>query len=80
MQTVGSWASDVEASRGMTPDEQRATGSGPDWLEPLIDRVIAAEGPEALAAVFEDLRAELGSAEAGRRWWAAFGASDASAT
>lgn len=64
----------------MTPDEQAATGSVPNWLEPLIDRIAAAEGSETLAAIFDDLRTEHGSTEAGRRWWAAFGSSDASAT
>lgn len=55
-------------------------GSAPEWLEPLIETINAADNPETLAAAFERLRAEHGPEEAGRRWWAAFGASDASAT
>ena len=36
--------------------------------------------PDALTEVFDRLRRAHGSEEAGRRWWAAFGATDASAT
>ncbi len=55
-------------------------GSVPEWLDPLIETINAAKGSEALAAIFERLRVDYGPEEAGRRWWAAFGASDASAT
>ena len=52
-----------------------------DWLEPLIDRIDAAAGdPTELDSLFAELRAAHGGAEASRRWWAAFGATDASAT
>ena len=51
------------------------------WLEPLIAELdAAADSPARLAEIFERLKAELGAAEAGRRWWGAFGASDASHT
>lgn len=53
----------------------------PDWLGPLVAEIrAAAEDPERLAATFDRLRVEHGAAEAGRRWWAAFGASDATHT
>jgi hypothetical protein len=53
----------------------------PDWLDPLVGEIReAADDAEALAAIFERLRSEHGRNEAGRRWWAVFGASDASAT
>ena len=53
----------------------------PDWLDPLIGRIAdAADDADALAAIFEALTADHGAEEASRRWWAAFGASDASAT
>jgi hypothetical protein len=55
-------------------------GSTPEWLDPLIAEINAAAGSDPLAAIFDRLRTEHGSEEAGRRWWAAFGASDASAT
>lgn len=53
----------------------------PDWLAPLAEELRGiADFPEKLAARFERLRAELGAAEAGHRWWAVFGASDAAPT
>jgi len=52
----------------------------PDWLEPLINEIGAADSPDVLGVIFERLREDLGPGEAGRRWWAAFGASDASPT
>ena len=53
----------------------------PDWLESLIDRIDRAAGdPTRLDELFTELRSTHGPAEASRRWWAAFGASDASAT
>ena len=53
----------------------------PDWLDPLIAEIReAADDPDALGTIFERLRKTHGPDEAGRRWWAAFGASDASAT
>lgn len=53
----------------------------PDWLVALIDEIERARGDsDALGAIFDRLRAEHGATEAGRRWWAAFGATDASAT
>lgn len=55
--------------------------AAPDWLDSLIDQIDRAEGdPLTLHTLFADLRSTHGAAEAGRRWWAAFGASDASAT
>jgi hypothetical protein len=52
-----------------------------DWFDPLVDEIrTAADSPDELAALFEHLRTAHGASEAGRRWWAAFGASDASAT
>lgn len=54
---------------------------GPDWLGPLIGEIRDAAGDaDLLSAIFERLRDEHGPDEAGRRWWAAFGATDASAT
>lgn len=50
-----------------------------DWLDPLIDEIAAADTAER-AEIFVRLRDEHGPEEAGRRWWAAFGATDASAT
>ena len=56
-------------------------GGEPDWFDSLLaDIREAADSPDRLAAIFEQLRTELGGEEAGRRWWAAFGASDASNT
>lgn len=58
-----------------------ASPGGSEWLEPLVDAIsAAADEPDELGALFAQLQTELGEAEAGRRWWAAFGASDASAT
>ena len=55
--------------------------STPPWLADLVDEIAQAAGDaDRLGAVFERLRREVGAAEAGRRWWAAFGATDASAT
>lgn len=55
--------------------------SAPGWYEPLVAEIHAAGGdPDALTDVFDRLRRAHGSEEAGRRWWAAFGATDASAT
>ena len=55
--------------------------STPPWLADLVDEIEQAAGDaDRLGAVFERLRREVGAAEAGRRWWAAFGATDASAT
>ena len=55
--------------------------STPAWLEALVAEIEQADGDaDRLGAAFERLRRELGAAEAGRRWWAAFGATDASAT
>lgn len=57
------------------PDEQ------PQWLDPLVDELEAAAGdPDHLAEIYSRLVADLGTEEAGRRWWAAFGSSDASHT
>jgi hypothetical protein len=57
------------------------TPGPPDWLAPLTAEIAAAGNrPDDLALVFERLRSGLGADEAGRRWWAAFGATDASAT
>ena len=51
------------------------------WLEPLIVELRAAgDDAERLAEIFARLVAEVGPEEAGARWWAAFGASDASNT
>lgn len=53
----------------------------PDWLEGLVAEIEQAGGDAVvLGAVFERLRGEFGATEAGRRWWAAFGSTDASAT
>lgn len=53
----------------------------PDWLAALIEEIERAQGDaEVLGEIFSRLRAEHGGSEAGRRWWAAFGATDASAT
>ena len=53
----------------------------PDWLPALIAEIERAQGDDAaLGAIFARLQAEHGAAEAGRRWWAAFGATDASPT
>ena len=58
-----------------------AVAAPPDWLESLIDRIDRAAGdPTRLDELFTELRSTHGPAEASRRWWAAFGASDASAT
>ncbi|MEM9518957.1 MAG: hypothetical protein AAGA37_06545 [Actinomycetota bacterium] len=55
--------------------------SPPDWLEALIDRIGEASGDVIqLETLFDRLRSDHGAAEASRRWWAAFGASDASPT
>lgn len=55
--------------------------ASPDWLDGLIDRIDHAGGDTAaLEALYAELCSTLGGAEASRRWWAAFGASDASAT
>lgn len=57
------------------------TARASDWLEPLTTEIAAAAGrPVELAGVFEQLRIDQGADEAGRRWWAAWGATDASAT
>lgn len=51
------------------------------WLENLRNQIDRAEGePDRLTDIFDRLRAEVGPAEASRRWWAAFAATDASAT
>jgi hypothetical protein len=55
--------------------------TSPDWLDPLIDRIDDAGGDGAqLDRLFARLRSDLGPTEASRRWWAAFGATDASDT
>jgi hypothetical protein len=52
-----------------------------EWLEPLNAAISAAGGrADELALVFDRLQTDLGADEAGRRWWAAWGATDASAT
>ena len=62
----------------MTGGDER---SEPDWFEPLVAEIRAAgDDPDARADVFDRLRRTHGPEEAGRRWWAAFGATDASAT
>lgn len=50
-----------------------------DWLEPLVDEISAADETDR-RAIFIRLLDEFGAAEAGRRWWAASGATDASPT
>ena len=57
------------------------TARSMDWLEPLTTEIAAAAGrPDELADVFERLLIDQGADEAGRRWWAAWGATDASPT
>ncbi len=52
-----------------------------EWLDPLITELRRAhDSPFELAAIFDRLKSEVGPEEAGRRWWMAFGASDASST
>ena len=52
-----------------------------DPIDELTEQIAAADGDASeLAAIFAELHASLGPAEAGRRWWAAFGATDASPT
>lgn len=83
----GMHPSSLPSSTGEAAQADRSTcdaggvASSPDWLEPLIDRIDAAAGdPAELDSLFAELRAAHGGAEASRRWWAAFGATDASAT
>jgi len=58
-----------------------ATATSSDWLGPLLDEIATAAGrTDELADVFERLRIDQGADEAGRRWWAAWGATDASPT
>jgi hypothetical protein len=59
----------------------RADPSEADWFEPLLaDLRAAGDSPTRLAEIFERLKTDLGAEEAGHRWWAAFGATDASNT
>ena len=53
----------------------------PAWLAPLVEQIRdAGDDSAAIGAVFARLEADVGAQEAGRRWWAAFAATDASET
>ena len=46
----------------------------------MVELRAAGDDPARLAEIFARLVTDVGAEEAGARWWAAFGASDASNT